>query len=339
MPAVDRRCVLSWFLTALGASACSPTTGALERELRAPRPPDLEIESLGALVSTVGLEWLMLLRPRELLQSPELRPLLNRILKDERLDGFASATGIQLRETSELVFASYRSPSARTSTLLLVRHKGNPREFERKFRARLTSHIRRIEFGHQLTGVWGHIGRVPRGFVEVGPDVVGFEYDSDSRRGPGLIALLHAEKRLRDSPTVATDEFVTPVIRALGPAPALLVLPGPFEGELAWGARGMLGDSTGVGVSLSPIPQNSLAMQLVLRGDFSAEKSSRVLRESFLDLGKSDLGHLLGLAEPRSALEIRADLDGIELRTTLDASLLLRGLSAATTDDVREIMR
>ncbi len=319
--------------------ACRPSGASLERDFEPPPLPDRRVAALTDLLTPVGLEWLVLLRPRELFGQAWLRPALARILKDERLEALAQATGVDLRNLADLALASYRKPGDEPATLYLIRHEANPVELERKFRDRLTSDTTRKQFGHQLIGVWGLVGRTERGFIAAGPHVVGFEYGGDRKRGPGRIALLHAEQRLASLPTVTTDETLVSLMRSVGESPARAFLVGPFEGSMARGARGLLGGATGVGVSLAPTASRTVALTLVLSGEFSDPTAVGFLEGAFSDLATSDLGHLLGLGSLPAPVRVRSVPDGLELRVELDPMTLLDGLAAATTEDVRSILR
>ncbi|MBM4357184.1 MAG: hypothetical protein FJ096_03655 [Deltaproteobacteria bacterium] len=331
--------MLSWLLALGGGLAACAPRHAVEAEVAPPPLPDRTIARLSDLVSTVGLEWLVVFRPRALFDVGWLRPSLGRVLKDEGLDALARTTGVQVRAASELAIASYRREGRDASALHLVRHTSSALDLERKFRERLTSGIERKDLGHQLLGVWGRVGRGERGFIAIGPDVAGFEYGGDSRRGPARIALLHAERRLQSSPTASTDEVVTPLSRLFEPAPAQAYLLGPFEGSAARGARGLLGGATGVGVALSPAADGVFALHVALEGDYAEPETERFLRDSFADLGKSDLGALLGLDAPAAPVDVGRSAIGLELRTKLDAKRLLAGLAAALGDQAADLVR
>jgi len=271
---------------------------------------------------------MVLARPESLLAIEWLRTPLARLLRDDRLDMLARTTGIDLRQVPELVLASYRSGA----NALVVRHRRKQIEIERKFRERLTSEVTRSTEGHQLIGLWGRIGLSLRGFAAIGRDVVLFQYGGDQRRGPARIALLYARGRLRSVPSAET--------LAAGEAPLKALLPGPFEGELARGARGLLAAAESVTATLAPSERRTLRLQVLLAGDYASHPDAKpFLEAAWSDLAKSDLGHLLGLHQPVAAPEVTVDASGLVLRAELDPEHLLRGLAAATVDNVREIMR
>jgi hypothetical protein len=158
------------------------------------------------------------------------------------------------------------------------------------------------------------------------------------RKGPARIALLYAGGELATVPTVANDPGLGALAKALGDAPLSVMMPGPFEGEMARGARGLFAAAESVGASLQPTARRTLRLEIVLVGDYSQPDEESFLLAAWQDLAKADLGHLLGLHEPVVAPDIHSD-GVLRLRTELDPERLLRGLSAATVDSVREMMR
>lgn len=320
-------------------------SGALPREqavVPAPPPPDREVARVTDLLTAVGLRWAVLLSPAELVGTSWLAPAIQRLVDDERWDALATTTGIDVRVAPRIVLAGYEDDGEET-VAYFVRHRAEPALVERKFRARLTDGLRRRELGHQLVTVWGRIGRRPHGHVSVGPDVAGFQYGGDADEGPLRVAALYARGRLGGIPTLLEDEALGALARALGAAPALLLLPGPFSGELSRGARGLFAGAVGLGLSLAPTDQQSLAARALLSGDYGhgpdLERALDFAAMAWNDVARSDLGHLLGLGEPVSPPEARAHPLGLELTVELDPARLANGLAAATMDEVETIMR
>lgn len=324
-------------LDACGGELPPPPLPPLPKQVAA---PDVIIPQLTDLLTIVDLEWLVLLRPRRLARTAWLAPALSRVLKDQRLEIAKRTTGIDLREVPELAVAGYRQDVV----LQLVRHEQKPVDVERRFRERLTNKEVRTELGHQVVSLWGEIGTRPHGFVSVGIDVAGFQYGGDEKRGPGRIALLYALDKLENIPTVLQDIPLAKVHAALGAdgvPPVEVLFPGPFEGDLARGARGLLAASTGVGISITPTDRRTVRLVVLLAGDYArdTEKATELLLASYQDLAGADLGHLLGMHEPEVAPVAIAVPFGLGIGVELDAEKLFRGLSAATVDDIEEIMR
>lgn len=320
-------------------TACGERPAPLPPAPRQVALPDVIVAQLTDLLTVVDLSWLVLLRPRRLVETAWLEPAVGRVLDDERLAVVAKATGVDLRQSPELAVAGYAGV-----TLQLVRHQHDHREVERHFRERLTSDVTRSELGHQAVSLWGNVGQTRHGFVSIGVDVAGYQYRGDEKTGPGRVALRYALGTLDDVPRVLDDASLGALHAALHARevpPVEVLLPGPFEGDLARGARGLFGAATGVGVSLTTTEAHTLRLVALIAGDFSADidKATSLLDAAWHDLAVSDLGHLLGLHTPKVAAQVMSAPLGLGIAVELDADLLFRGLSAATVDHIDEIMR
>ena len=124
-------------------------------------------------------------------------------------------------------------------------------------------------------------------------------------------------------------------------APLRIFAPGPFEGELARGARGLLAAATAVGAAFRPSPRESILLEIAVAGDFStsASAASQKLEASWEDLAARPLGHLLGLDMPLSPAFPTYAPDHVSFVVDLDARKLAQGLADATLNEMREIMR
>jgi hypothetical protein len=311
-----------------------------------PEPPaerDRVVAQLTDLLTAVRLDWLVMLRPRDVVALPWLQPTLARILKDDRLDLLAANTGVDLRQAAEIALAGYAPGPAETGETVayFVRHRSEPIDVERKFRARLTGGEERSVSGHQLVRVSGTIGTRFHGFVSVGRDVAGFQYGGSPRKGPARIAELYAMGKLASVPTALAEPSLALMHRALEGALAEVLLPGPFEDPVARGARGLMAAATGMGAALRAGQDETLRLDVLLAGDFltQAEQTSSFLSAAWQDLALSDLGHLLGLHTPARPAQVTTNPLGLSLAVQLDGIAFVEGLAAATVDDVRQIMR
>jgi len=332
----------------MAAAGCGPSAPPPQVVTPPPPPPqpDRHVVAITDLLTIARLQWLVLARPEQLMALDWLRPSLARVLRDDRLDLLARATGIDLRAAPELVLASYRAgrdaPAEQRNTIAyFVRHRRPQLDIERKFRERLTSRATRRVGGHQLVSVDGNIGLTHHSFVAIGPDVAGFQYGGDARRGPARIALLYAEGELDTIPRVLDDPALRGLHDRMGAPPLLALLPGPFEGRMARGARGLLGAASGLSAGLEPTSRQTLRLHVQLAGAFAADgpEATAYLQGAWEDLAKSDLGHLLGLHEPLSPPAVAVSEHGLSLAVELDAGRLLAGLAAATVDDIQQIMK
>ncbi len=335
-----RRRLLLGVAACAALSACGPAPPPLPPLPRRVAPADLLVAQLTDLVPIAGLQWLALVRPSRLIGTPWLKPSLGRVLKDKRLELVEKTTGLDYRESPELALAGFGNDAV----LQLVRHRKTPTDVEKHFRERLTSGETRSEIGHQAISLWGNVGTKPQGFVSVGVDVAGFQDGGSAEKGPGRIALLYALGKLDKVPRALTDETLAALHKALGAEgvpPAQVLFPGPFDDEIAGGVRGLLGASTGVGISMTPTDTQTMRVVLLIAGDFSAamDKAQALLLAAWGDLAQSDLGHLLGLTKPRVEAQVTTLPLGLALGVELDPATLFDGLAAATMDNVEQIMR
>lgn len=325
-------------LSLVGCSAPRPPPPVRPK----PRAQRISVE-LTALLPAAGLEWAVLLQPALVSSTEWLRAPLGRILRDERLDMLVENTGLDLRVAPEIVVASYGPPRGEPegSIAYFVRHATDATAVERKFRARLTSHEERFVIGHQLVRVWGRIGTREHGFVSVGSEVAGYQYGGSKMRGPVRIAELFARGLLASVPTLLALPTTRAMHQVVAGAPVEILFPGPFEGDMAHGARGLMAVADGAVVALRPTSNRTLQLWVVLSGDFSerGDEARRLLEAAWTDLAESDVGHLLALHAPKTLAMATLAPPGLQLTCELDATGLLDGLAAATVDDVREIMK
>jgi hypothetical protein len=345
-------------LATLAPVACTTSASPPKPAPRHPgeSEPPLKIEALGDVLSSVGLKWLVQAEPETLLALPWLKPSLGRILRDERLDVLARATALDLRRVPELVVAGYRAPTGGKPhddlVAYFVRHRREPLAIERKFRERLTSRALRHVASSQAVAVWGNIGLTPHGFVALGKDVVGFQYGGTRRRGPVRLALLYGRGQLARTTTISADRALGALVEALharatttAPGSAArqatlhALFPGPFDGDMARGARGLLAAASAAGCALSPTERPSLAFRVVLIGDYAGGDPRPFLEGAWTDLAGSDLGHLLGLHEPLAPPASKHEPGHLALDVELDPERLVGGLASVTMDDVADILR
>jgi hypothetical protein len=320
-------------------AACRPPPPAPLPEPVEPKapPPDREVAAVTDLLTSVGLEWALILDPPRLLAKPWLRAALSRVLDDERLDALAVTTSVDVTRARELVLCGYENDV----TAFFVRHPAEIELVERRFRDRLPRKMKRREWDHQLVTVWGTIGHTHHGYVAVGPDVSGFQYGGDQKRGPMTIAALYALDKLDGVPTVLADPLLARLVDG-STAPATFLMPGPFIGEAARGARGLFGAAEGVAVTLALGDDESVKVSVLLAGDYTDDDPSRplaFLERAWNDLASSDLGHLLGLHEPTSPPRASSMPIGLRLDVALRPGPLAAGLAAATMDDARDFLR
>jgi len=319
-----------------GASPPPPNPTSVEERL----PPLANTERLTDLLPLAGLAWILVGRPREIASIPWLIPSIGRVVPEENLNRFAGATGMDLRQIPEAVVAGYQGPEGE-STVYLVRHRSDPRAIERLFRQRLTSDLRRVVERPDLIRLSGKIGRQKSVMVLIGREIIAVQHGGSMRRGPARIAALYAADKLHKSPTVLSQEPLRGLYARFGDAPARAMALGPFEGELARGARGLLAGATAIGAAARPSARERVALAIAIAGDFSTsgEAASEELKRAWGELAEGSFGHLLGLDQPVEAPLLTHSPDAVALAVELDPDKLAIGLSRATKSRIDEIMR
>jgi len=313
---------------AAAATALAGCGGAAPVPPPAPKPdepPPLRVPELTKLLPLAGLRWLILAAPRDIASAPGLIPAITRIAPEQNLDRFAAHTGFDLRQIPEAAIAAY----AGDATLYLLRHNGDRAAIERLFRARLTSGEHRAVDRADVVRVSGKIGRTPATMVVLGGDVVAYQFGGSASRGPARIASLYARDLLKKSPTVMSED----------PVKAFAV--GPFEGELTRGARGLLAGATAIGGTVRPSARDGLLVVIAVAGDFSksAEPASRELVTAWDELAGGSFGHLLGLDQPIERPLATHAADAVTVAVEIDPGKLAKGIAAATSARLEEIMR
>ncbi len=340
---VDRRVFLGVMLSALtsGLSGCGGLSGSTNTPNRPP-PLPLVITSLDSLVPLAGMHWLVVTRPKEIATISWLEPSITKLLDKERLDASALQMGFDLRTTSEAVWAAYHTEDdAEDASFQLVRHTSDPLVIERLFRERLTTDVVRSVDDSRIVRVSGRIGKTVHVFAGAGREVACLQQDGSADRGPCRVASLLALGKLKRSRSVFEDEAMRVLAKRFETAPLRIFAPGPFEGELARGARGLLAAATAVAAAFRPSPRESILLEIAVAGDFStsASAASQKLEASWEDLAARPLGHLLGLDMPLSPAFPTYAPDHVSFVVDLDARKLAQGLADATSNEMREIMR
>lgn len=305
-----------------------------------PPPPPLAIPALTGLLPEAGLRWVVLVRPREIAAVPWLIPAIAKVASEPKLDLFAARVGFDLRQISEAAIAAYATEGGE-ATLYLVRHNGDPVVIERLFRARLTGGEHRTLERPDVVRLTGKIGKSAATLVVLGADVVGFQFGGSAARGPARVATLYALDRLKKSPVLLSTDPLKALAARLGPAPVRAFALGPFEGELARGARGLLAGATALGATVRPSAREGLLGVLAVAGDFtrSGEAASNALLVAWNEVATGSFGHLLGLDQPVEKPLATHGTDAVAVAVEVDPNKLAAGLKSATSARIEEIMR
>ena len=325
-------------LGAAGCGAPSPVTRP------APAPALAPLKTAGPLsdlLPLAQLRWLILARPREIASIPFLIPPIGAVVPEEKLDRFAGATGVDLRQIPEAAVALYADEGGAETLFYLARHNGDPARIERSFRERFTSGAQRAEDRPDLIRCSGKVSGAQNTLVLIGRDILGVQQGGSAARGPARIAALYAEGKLKRSPTALAEEPLRSLIKRFGDAPLCALAPGPFQGELQRGARGLLAGATAIGASARPSAREGVAVVVAVAGDFSksGEPASRALGDAWNELAAGSFGHLLGLDLPVQAPLTTFSPEAVACAIELDPQRLATGLRSATSARIEEIMR
>jgi hypothetical protein len=348
---VRRRGFLLGTLGALGALPATAWLGGCGGASREGPPPGtkprlhpLKTGPVDALMALAGLRWVILTRPREIAAIPWLIPSIGAIVPEANFVRFAQKTGIDLRQLPEAAVASYAGGAgaeAEEVMLYVARHTGDPAVIEQWLRSRVTSDERRSMDRPDVVRIAGKIGRTPHTLALLGREAFAYQEGGSASKGPARIAALFAEGKLKRSPTALSIDPLRSLAMRFGSAPARAFALGPFEGELARGARGLLAGATAIGAAARPSVREGIALAIAVAGDFSASgpAASSELLTAWNELANGSFGHLLGLDQPVEPPLATHSTDAVAVAVELSPKKLSAGLAAATGSRIDEIMR
>lgn len=335
----SRRGFLGGVLAALASAACGAGPKAPLALGDIPLKP-LSVKALTDLLPLADLRWLLLVRPREIAATPWLIPSIGLFARESDFNRFTASSALDLRQIPEAAIASYATDGGEAA-FWLARHNADPAAVERAFRKRLTTGEKRVVERPDLVRVSGKIGVAQSTMTVIGADVVGVQQGGSPGRGPARIAGLYAEDRLKKSPTILSQEPLKSLAARFGSAPVIALSPGPFEGELARGARGLLAGATAIGAAARPSAREKLALSVAVAGDFSTSgaPASKELVAAWNDLAQGSFGHLLGLDQPVEPPLATFSTDTVAMAVELDPDRFARGLAEAVGQRVKTILQ
>jgi hypothetical protein len=334
--AFGRRALLALLAGAAGAVAASGCGGPRAVAVPTSAPEStLKVEPVVDLVAAAGLTWLVEARPSELTASPVLIPAIASIVSEARFEAFAQRHGgVDLRLMRELAVAGFA-----TSTLAVARVPVVEARVEAAFAQRAAEVEGRAVEG-EVTRFWGSVGAGREQVAVLGRDAIALER---GRLGPLRAAVSFAEGKLhRALPALRAD----PLARAstlVGDAPLRGFAPGPFDGEWAGGAGGLLRAATAVAASVRPQqrdPHGAMWLTILLTGAWGADANvaAERLGSAFRVLADDPLGRLMSVDHPLERPRLTANPEALRLDVVLDPLLLARGLHAATDAALAEIL-
>lgn len=282
-------------------------------------------------VPAAGLRWMLVVRLREVMTTPGVRPRVLQLIATERFDAFAHNTGLDLRTTETGLVAGFDF-----GTLYLARTQDTA-AVETAFVRRLTApplERRPHPELHLLTGV---VGGGPRTLVTVQDTFAGFAIGDPT---PARVVGGYALAKLRSKPALAGAALAS-LPRRLTEAPLRGYAPGPFEGDWARAGLGLLEAATAVAGTAEFTSDGGVRLRVVIAGrwDLPGSDASTRLEAAYLQLAASALGRLLALDQPRAAPLVTTSPDHLTLTVDLALDPLLAGLHAAVAAETDELMR
>lgn len=295
------------------------------------QPAPLHFGPLTDYVPAAGLRWMLLGNPRSIAQNPVFRDSLGLLLPPERLDAFAEGSGVDLRQVENGLIAGFD-----LGTLYLVQPpRGASSHVVALFRERIVSGEHH-QFPHpELERVYGIIGTTPELLLRANDHFIAVATHDPTL---GRVVEAFARSRLKSSPPALRGAALSTLSSPPADAVATFYAPGPFAGEWARGARGLLANALSARISLVPVPPDRVRFSVELAGDFPPSGADD-LAQAFRDLGTSPLGKLLGLDQEDTPPSVHERAQRLVLDADLKVAPIARGLRAAVVSDVWEIMQ
>lgn len=294
--------------------------------------PALHQGPITDFVPAAGLRWMVVARPKELLQDATLRRGLEKLFPHERLDLFAQNSGLDLRQLDVGCVAGFD-----IGTLYLAETTTAVDAAERAFLARLASDPVTKHPGPGVVHITGLIGVTPESFVGLTGRMVGV-----SVKDPTLTKIVSAFAldKLKKSPSALFGAALGSLPKNLAVDPLQFYAPGPFSDEWAKGAHGLLGSTVALGITARINTPGYVDALAVLEGDYGNDPDATVQRAlgTYHDLAQSGLGRILALYDESVAPEIQATPTAVTLRVRLPLGRLLDGLYAAVAANVWELL-
>jgi hypothetical protein len=292
--------------------------------------PKLYQGALTDYVPAAGLRWLVVGSPRHFAVQAALQPTRERWLTRERVEAFASATGVDLAQTERALVAGFD-----LGTLYLADGSGWVAAPEACFAERLAGSAIVHRPHPQIWRVTGLAGSTPQALVRVHHDLIAVAVGDPT---PARIVELRARGRLKSVvPAFQGAALSTLPSELLMPGPLRVYALGPFQGEWLEYAHGLLEGVQALGAALD-VHADQLRLQLVLAGYFHADDRERLLA-SWQAVASSSFGALLGLDQPSEPVKIAASQTQLSLDLRLAAQPLLSGLQTLLSGDVDRLSR
>ena len=221
-------------------------------------------------------------------------------------------------------------------TLYLARAKSETQRVRERFEARLVSDPV-VRSPH--SGVWritGLIANTPESLLDVDGDFVAVAVGD-----PLLIRIVEgfALERFRKTSPALSGAALSTLPDELQSAPLRLYAPGPFPEAWSKGAEGLLERAFAIGAAASLDAQARLKVRIVISGTFGPDPDQSRIRllRTWDFIQTSSVGHILGLEQTTQPSVVDATASQLTLNFILGAESLMKGLSAAVSEDAKGI--
>jgi hypothetical protein len=279
-------------------------------------------------VPAAGLRWLCVAQPQRIFRDSALRALALSVLDADRLDAFTMLSGIDLRTLEAGAIAGYDLGTLYVAAL----HAPDGGTARARFQERLSHGAQVKQPQPKLYRLFGTRAGEPLALVSVDDRLLAVAAGDPSL---ARVAEAYAMRRLK-SPTALHGAALSALPEAPSNALAVVYFPGPFSGEWARAAYGLLGNTQALDVAVESAASENLRITLAMVGDFPIGDERSKLERAWTDLQASSTGQLFGL-EQMKKVSIVADLHHLTWSGEVPAAALAAGLRAATVANVPEM--
>ena len=321
---------IRWLLlTAASAFACATPAGKSVAP-PAPAAQPLHRGPLTDFISSAGLRWLLLIKPRQVLSEPELGAAISQVIPSVRLDAFAESSGVDLRALSQAAIASFPYSTLYVAEL----PTGVAAVVRARFSERLLAGAVSKQQHPGLTRITGIIGQTPETLLTVDDRLLAISVGDPV---PAKIAAAYAEGRLKHSPPALRGAALSALPELASSNAAVWFAPGPFADEWQRAAGGLLQSTIALAITAQPTGNGKVATALYLAGAWqdSAEDAAGRLRAAWSTFARSSAGRLFELND---VAEVRASPDMLRLSVELELAALVRGVRASVLGDLSQIL-
>jgi hypothetical protein len=271
-------------------------------------------------------------QPRKISENADLKAAVHKLLPARRLDAFARGTAVDLRTLPSALVAGFDLGTLYLADLPEPRGHDALDRFVDRLGGRAV-----IERPHQrIVRASGTVEGIPHGFVDLDGRIVGVSIGDLTL---SRIPIGFAMGKLRKTVPSLRGAALSTLPELDDDSALTFYAPGPFAGEWARGARGVLAASLAVAISVEPAADGFLRATATLSGEWEpgGEAAAEALRLAFEELASSPTGKLFAFERARG-LTASSHPQYLTLSAELELDPLVRGLHAAVMADVWEIL-